>query len=71
MSEVNDGGPAFPVDPEAHNRSDAECRVLSGMSLRDYFAGQAVIGLLANDHLMKNVPGYAYEIADSMIKARQ
>lgn len=36
----NDGGPAFPVDlVDVHTKS--------GMSLRDWFAGQALIGGLA------------------------
>jgi len=48
MSKIKDGGPAFPVpcyvnvDGETH---DAE---LKGMSLRDWFAGQAE-GLTEND----------------------
>jgi hypothetical protein len=83
MSEINDGGPAFPVDPEAHSRSDAECRVLSGMSLRDYFAGQAIIGLVGHGNNVESdkydptatiadvVAGHAYFIADAMLKARQ
>ena len=38
----NDGGQAFPM----HERDDA----LRGMSLRDWFAGQALQGLLASGH---------------------
>ena len=41
-----DGGPAFPTDGESeigpHNWH------VEGMSLRDYFAGQALAGMLAN-----------------------
>jgi len=37
-----DGGPAFP--------SDDEC--CWGMSLREYFAGQALAGLMGNPHTM-------------------
>ena len=40
MSKQNDGGPAFPVA----DLSKTQC---PGMSLRDYFAGQALAGLLA------------------------
>ena len=45
--EVDDGGPAFPID------GDALCEIRKrglgseGMSLLDYFAGQALSGLLA------------------------
>jgi hypothetical protein len=34
--------PAFPVHPDAHKLSDAECGALSSMSLRDCFAGKAI-----------------------------
>ncbi len=45
-----------------------------GMTLRDYFAGQVITGMMA--HPMKSVVPtpelvrYAYEIADAMLKAR-
>jgi len=42
MSNVNDGGPAFPVSEDNYPRG-------YGMTLRAYFAGQAMAGLLAND----------------------
>lgn len=46
----NDGGPAFPHDI-IHKFSDGtfEVRERSGMSLRDWFAGQALTGLCARD----------------------
>lgn len=64
-SKLNDGGPAFPID-------HWPCH-FPGMSLRDWFAGRALAGLLA-DH----PPGatatlaatLAYELADAMIAAR-
>lgn len=37
----NDGGPAFPTEPNTQPGFYAH----HGMSLRDYFAGQALIGL--------------------------
>lgn len=45
------------------------------MELRDYFAGQALAGLIAsNDEgagdRIDEVPGYAYAIADAMLEAR-
>jgi len=83
MSKTNDGGPAFahsgtPHSPE-DNEGDGEA-AQSGMSLRDWFAGQAANGLLASTAHPKfdqskpvvcsNVAGYAYEIADAMLAAR-
>ena len=44
-----------------------------GMDLRDYFAGQIIIGFLANnktDYSSKLIVELAYELADSMMKAR-
>jgi hypothetical protein len=47
MSSINDGGPAFPVADYDHQTFspgtvDEERRLLSGMSLRDYFAAKAL-----------------------------
>lgn len=63
-ARVDDGGPAFP--------SGHGCR---GMTLRDYFAAQAMQGLIAsNDEgagdRLDDIPKYAYDIADAMLKAR-
>lgn len=68
MSEkIEDGGPAFPVPDEGQGWGAA------GMTLRDWFAGQALAGMLADP----NVPGKprqtseaAYELADAMLAAR-
>lgn len=59
----DDGGAAFPV-PGSYNTSN-------GMSLRDWFAGQA----LANRYTQearddKKVAQWAYQIADAMLAAR-
>jgi hypothetical protein len=39
---INDGGPAFPVTGCVHPNGDA----MVGMTLRDYFAGQALAGFV-------------------------
>ena len=67
------GGPAFPVNPEAHNRGDAECQVLSGMSLRDWFAGQALAGLgfMDTERTYDTDAHNCYQMADAMLKARE
>lgn len=68
-----DGGPAFPLSV-MHN--GVPVRSTTGMSLRDWFAGQALAGILTNDSLMtacENVPGVAREaftMADAMLEAR-
>jgi hypothetical protein len=65
---------AFPcVNPDYDGNWNKE-RNLNGMSLRDYFAGQALAGLLAQSeiisispHIGKREAGVAYAIADAMI----
>lgn len=42
MSKIDDGGPAFPQNDAVVNRINN----LDGMSLRDWFAGQAMSGLV-------------------------
>lgn len=73
MTQRKDGGPAFPI---------ANC---DGMSLRDYFAGQAmqaIFGGLGAQQVADRDKRYdetnwqhvvasnAYEMADAMLKAR-
>jgi hypothetical protein len=44
-----------------------------GMDLRDYFAGQVIIGFLANpktDYSSNLIAGLAYAMADEMMKVR-
>lgn len=77
---TKDGGPAFPVaSAQAYNQG------FEGMSLRDYFAGQALVGFLAapNGPHEDDVVGmiaraeplkaarWSYEQADAMIAARE
>lgn len=65
MDQTNDGGPAFPVPRDAP---------VDGMSLRDWFAGQALAGMLADASRSGSVEHYvddAYSIADSMLAERQ
>ena len=67
---INDGGPAFPV-PDSHHASGQVQYGFNGMSLRAYFAGQALNGMLSNSNLkaVSNVviAECATEYADAMI----
>lgn len=69
--ERNDGGPAFPGHPPAITHMARRIYGDGGMSLRDYFAAQAMFGLLAqpNFHPIHNA-AYCYEVADAMLEAR-
>ena len=69
MSQTNDGGPAFPC-------TDAKGFVSDGMSLRDYFAGQALAGMqiwadYSKGHCNAALVERAYVIADAMLAERQ
>jgi hypothetical protein len=67
MSTINDGGPAFPVGSPTH-------RGYEGMTLRDWFAGQALAGLIADpsrDGSADDRARYAYAYADAMLRARE
>lgn len=68
---VNDGGPAHPTytgSPDWHHQ---------GMTLRDYFAGQALQGMMANQSLVDNFSSHpsmakeAFVLADAMLATRE
>jgi hypothetical protein len=76
MSNTNTGGSAFPfTDYDSHGDV---MDIHSGMTLRDYFAANAMQAIITNsdqasiaiDEVGGWVGKYAYEVADSMLKAR-
>jgi len=71
MTQINTGGTAYPVAADSWE---------FGMTLRDYFAGQAIghiISVCATDTRLKNESApeafarKSYEIADAMLAARE
>jgi hypothetical protein len=67
MSKKNDGGAAFPL-PHTSNTLRHD-----GMSLRDYFAGQALTGMLTLTSAVQHpdmAAVWAYEQADAMLAER-
>jgi len=74
MTEIRDGGPAFPVPGLQH---DAD---FNGMTLRDYLAARAMSALLvrvdvvAGDYVTNATPDdvatESYQYADAMLRAR-
>ena len=79
MSERKDGGSVFPKMGSLYNADENLKNVFSdgGMSLRDWFAGQTLPGLVAYDPRMSdegyepnNVAELAYKYADALIEAR-
>lgn len=88
MTTIKDGGPAFPVfindeviisnlktDPKLAGEL-ANMRI--GMSLRDWFAGMALQGIMSKQYMEKIPDGYppahraseAYRYADAMLEER-
>ena len=80
---INDGGPAFPAQP-MHKFPDGAIISLNqgGMTLRDYFAAQALAGVLSSGDvdiktIVSNKLAAAsftqscYIIADAMLAARE
>ena len=64
---ADDGGPAFP-----RPASDFPNYAQVGMSLRDWFAGQALLGILSAP-VVPDEPRavLAYRYADAMLEARK
>jgi len=86
MSARNDGGPAFPREDYQTNGAPKDQPFYlgqEGMSLRDYFAAQALNGDIAGNwrdnnykpqgglSIIENVARAAYQFADAMLKARE
>jgi hypothetical protein len=76
MSNIDNGGPAFPLNHEIPHPKGLRYDVhWDGMTLRDWFAGQALIGLLGTYTTdlvaWEKVSARAYGIADAMIEARK
>jgi len=70
---IKDGGAAFPYQPGDWAVDN------TGMTLRDWFAGKAMQGLLSNQSLIDTIDksncmwisDWAYKQADSMIAQRE
>jgi hypothetical protein len=80
--DKHDGGTAFPLLRDYTDNSNSEtthyvdyCE--RGMSLRDYFAGQALAGIASknfpNTSYMqrRDIAGWAYSFADAMLAERK
>jgi len=77
--KVDDGDQAFPTDKDTWDSG------FGGMSLRDYYAGQAMQGILSSpskfilngktisgdDHAENPISTAAYGIADAMISRKR
>mgnify|MGYP003132973889 CR=1 FL=1 len=65
------GGPAFPDPARAHPQGHPDQANGDGMTLRDYFAGQALAGSLSRIPLSPKAAAIqAYAYADAMLAQR-
>jgi hypothetical protein len=72
--QINDGGPAFPKVGQAVDFGNGWLEPQSGMTLRDWFAGQALVGLVSLQRPDAGITSdalTAYVFADAMIQARE
>lgn len=76
---IDDGGPAFPIVAEGGHDSGLNPELWPGMSLRDWFAGMVLQGMLSGSLTvsLRDPLNYeetnakdAYGLADAMIKMR-
>ena len=80
-TQPNDGGPAFPRPASEYEpngiRTDGKIAAVpfTGMTLRDYFAGQALQGQahrFDSPHARRELLAQdCYDIADAMLAARE
>ncbi len=80
----DNGGPAFPLGEQRDSLGNGISEVSFGMSLRDWFAGQALPAIMVSAGIgramrtlsIENIPpstemaAMSYELADAMLKAR-
>lgn len=66
------GGQAFPRQQWEY---DGQNNVLQyqeeGLTLRDYFAAKAMQAMITAHEPQGAIPGWAYEMADEMLRARE
>ena len=82
----NTGGPAFPRDASTANSLGIATMATDGMTLRDWFAGQALSAVIQNQMALTNAlrevdrnfmwsssfaSKVAYGYADAMLKERE
>lgn len=76
-SNINTNHPAFPVQAYPGDASNPKVRPNTGMSMRDYFASDAMSGLMANpEEISLNSPveeiaDFSYKVADAMLVRRE
>lgn len=70
---AKDGGPAFPCCEHMNEVGDPIHYDCSGMSLRDWFAGMALDGIIASGDQSKAglIASWCYQLADAVLAERE
>jgi hypothetical protein len=78
QGSYSDGGAAFPMPHHHDSTKGCYHQFHAGMTLRDWFAGQALAGELTNypnaapqGDQCHSLATKCYELADAMLKARE
>ena len=76
QTQIDDGGPAFPCETYGLRNGKETTIPTNGMTLRDYFAGQALSSMTVAPDYSKGPCNFAmaeraYCIADAMLAARK
>jgi hypothetical protein len=78
VSAINDGGPAFPCPVEFDPNGQLVSHGSFGMTLRDWFAGQIILGVFADpsvrgvtEEQAELLAKKSFMVADKMLKARE
>jgi hypothetical protein len=74
MSNTNTGGQAFPFPAYTYPNGEIN-HGEGGMTMRDYFAGEALssinLGIGVTDEFYSKAAKHCYALADAMLKARE
>jgi hypothetical protein len=74
---INTNHPAFPVQAYPGDAVNPKVRPNTGMSMRDFFAGLAMNGILANSEEfgeeapLEDVADFAFQMANAMLERRE
>ncbi len=78
MDQIDDGGPAYPhvtIPRPDLGPNITQPLTSGGKSLRDWFAGQALVGLAESgvtaDYSADHIASTCWKLADAMIRARK
>jgi hypothetical protein len=71
VKKIKTGGPAFARPCSVDRRLHTVIPEQDGMTLRDYFAGQALAGMKNRAGTEEVHAEIAYKTADAMLKARE